>query len=345
MASLGIDLLTLADAKKFLDKDVQDVAEVLRLAVPIIDDIPYQEMNKGVKHVIALRSDLPEVYYRKANQAIPPSKTTIEEREFVAAHFESKSQIDEMVAEYGGKDRIKLNRWNQAEGHIQSMAHELADLIMYGSPAGVNGSHLKVPGLADILSTLNTSEPTSKQIVDAGGSGSDNTSIWFVGWGKKKVYGVFEKGTQAGLKRIDRSPGNTRVQISGPTAAGGTGNYWGYEENFMVDHGLVVEDYRALARVANIDVSKLLVPNDAADLLKFMTRAYYRIPPQLRAQKGKVYVNSTVMSFLDEQALAKVGAGGGLTYQNYQGEPVLYFRGWQIREMDTILNTEGEVTT
>ena len=298
------------------------------------------EMNKGVKHVVALRSDLPEVYYRKANQAIPASKTTIEEREFVAAHFESKAVIDEAVASYGGQERVKANRWNQAEGHIQANAHELANLIVYGST-----EFNKSPGIMDILSTLNTSEPTSKQIVDAGGVGSDNASILFVSWGKKKVYGVFEKGTSAGLKRIDRSPGNTRVQITGPLIGGGTGTYWGFEEDFMVDHGLVVEDYRALARVANIDVSNLKVPADAADILKFMTRALYRIPPMLRQEKGKVYLNSTLMSFLDEQALNKVGAGGGLTFQNYQGEPVLMFRGWQIREMDNMLNTEAQVTT
>ena len=75
-----------------------------------------------------------------------------------------------------------------------------------------------------------------------------------------------------------------------------------------------------------------------------MTRALYRIPALLRQEKGKIYLNSTLMSFLDEQALAKVGAGGGLTYQNYQGEPVLMFRGWQIREMDIMLNTEARVT-
>lgn len=339
MAQLGIDLLSLSDSKKFLPHEMADVAEVMRKAVPIIDDIPYMEMNKGVKHVVALRSDLPDVYYRKANQAIPASKTTIEEREFVSCHFESKSVIDEAVASYGGQERVKANRWNQAEGHIQANAHELANLIVYGSTE-LN----KSPGIMDVLSTLNPSEPTSKQIVDAGGVGSDNASILFVSWGKKKVYGVFEKGTSAGLKRIDRSPGNTRVQITGPLIGGGTGTYWGFEEDFMVDHGLVVEDYRALARVANIDVSNLKLPADAADLLKFMTRALYRIPPMLRQEKGKVYLNSTLMSFLDEQALAKVGAGGGLTFQNYQGEPVLMFRGWQIREMDIMLNTEAQVT-
>lgn len=340
MAVLGVDLLTLSDAKKLLEVSIADVAEVMRKATPIIDDIPYKEMNKGVKHVVHLRSDLPEVYYRKANQAIPASKTTIEEREFVAAHFESKCQMDEAVAAYGGTDRIGANRWNQAEGHIQANAHELADLIVYGSDE--QAAH-KCPGIMDILSTLDPAEPVSHQIVDAGGEGSDNASILFISWGDKKVYGIFEKGTQAGLKRVDRSPGETRVQITGPLVGGGTGQYWGYEENFMVDHGLCVEDYRALSRVANIDVSDLDTL-DAADLLKLMTRALYRIPPMYRQQKGKCYMNSTLVAFLDEQALAKVGAGGGLTYMNYQGEQVLSFRGWVIREMENMLNTEEQVT-
>lgn len=340
MAVLGVDYLTLGDAKKFLDHNVQDVVEVLRKAVPIIDDIPYIEMNKGVKHVVALRSDLPKPWYRKTNQPIPASKTTIEEREFVASHFESKSVIDEMVAEYGGKDRINQNRWNQAEGHIQSNANELADLILYGSPTTDNR---QVPGLMHILSTLDSSEPVSKQIIDAGGLGSDNSSILFVSWGKGKVYGIFEKGTQAGLKRVDRSPGNLRVQIHGTTENGSSGWFYGYEENFMVDHGICVEDYRALARICNIDVSNLIDPQQAANLFKLMVRALYRIPPVLRQEKGKIYVNSTIMSFLDEQSLSLIGAGGGLTRENYQGETVLKFRGWEIREMDNMLTTEARV--
>ena len=338
MAVLGVDYLTLSDAKKFLDHSLADVAEVLRKAVPIVNDIPYVAMNKKVKHIVAMRSDLPSVYYRKANQAIPASKTTIEEREFVASHFESKSVMDQKVAEYGGKDRVAQNRMNQAEGHIQAAAHELADLILYGSP---EDDHRQVPGIFHILSTLNTSEPTHKQIVDAGGVGSDNSSILFVSWGKGKVYGIFEEGTQAGLKRTDRG----LVQIPGTTEAGETGWYWGFEEDFEVEHGLCVEDYRALARVANIDVSDLKTPADAANLMKLMTRALYRIPPMLRQQKGKIYVNSTVMSFLDEQAQALVGAGGGLNYTNYQGEPVLMFRGWMIQEMDNLLTNEARVTT
>ena len=336
MAILGADYLTLADAKQFLDHSVADVAEVLRKATPIVNDVPYVAMNKKVKHVVTMRSDLPKVYYTKANEATPASKTAIENREFVASHFETKSVMSQKVAEYGGKDRVAQNRLNEAEGHIQACAHELADLILYGSP--VTDSK-QVPGIMHILSSLSATEPTSKQIVDAGGTGSDNASILFVSWGPKKVYGIFEEGTQAGLKRTDRG----LVQIPGETAAGAAGWYWGFEENFEVDHGFAFEDYRAMARVANIDVSDLKTPAQAADILKMMSRALYKIPPMLRAQKGKIYMNSTLISFLDEQALAKVGAGGGLTYMNYQGEQVLSYRGWVIQEQENMLNTEARV--
>ena len=57
------------------------------------------------------------------------------------------------------------------------------------------------------------------------------------------------------------------------------------------------------------------------------------------AQKGKIYMNSTLISFLDEQALAQVGAGGGLTYSNYQGEQVLMYRDWETDRKSTRLNS------
>ena len=341
MAVRNTGLVTLKDSAKVMDLGSRAVAEVLVLSAPMTKDCPYMEMNEKVRHIEALRSDLPEVYYRKANQAIPPSKSTIEEREFKAAHFASKSQMDEAVASRGGTENIARNRQVQANGHIQAMGNELGELFVYGSPAD---DHRKVPGLADILSTLNPLEPTSKQIIDGKGIGSDNTSIWLIYWGEQTVFGVYPAGTSMGIRRKDEG----RVKILAKTEAGEQGDFWGFEENFMIDHGLVVKDYRGLARVANIDVSELVAGTvNAADILKLMTRAHYKIPASIREGmkgKGVWYMNSTITAILHEQALAKVSGGGGLTYQNYQGEQVMMFLGNPIREMDFILNTEEAVT-
>ena len=338
MGALNNGLLTLMDVAKSKDKQIGKVAEVLMQSNPILQHIPYMEMNEGTIHKESLRSNLPSVYYRKANQPIPASKTLLEERSFTGAHFESKSQMDKMVAARGGQDRVGFNRWNQAQGHIQAMAIEHADLMIYGSPSE---DARKVAGFMDVYSTLSTSEPTSKQLISAGGSGSDNTSILFVDWGENTIFGIYPAGTQAGLKREDKG----LVQILGTDENGNTGTLWGYEEGFEIDHGLVIKDYRAGARVCNIDISDLKAGGvSAADLLKLMTRAHYRIPAAVRTGKGYVYMNSTIASFLHEQSLDKVGAGGGLTFQNYQGEPVLTFLGRQVVVTDALLNTESVVS-
>jgi len=340
VAALGSKLLTLADVAKSKDKEIGKVAEVLVQEDPMLLDIPYMEMNEGTIHKEDIRSALPAVYYRKANQAIPASKSTIEERTFTAAHFESKSQIDEAVAKRGGVDRIAYNRWNQAQGHIQAHAIEHASLTIYGSPLTANR---KVAGFFDIYSTLNTSEETSKQIVNAGGSGSDLMSILLVHWGERSVFGIYPAGTQAGLKRTDRNKGGGLVQINALDSDGAAGTIWGYEEQFEMDHGLVVKDYRQAARIANIDPALLLSGVGAADLLDLMISAHYKIHNPSNGN-GVFYVNRTTEAFLHKQALTKVGAGGGLNYENFEGKRLLTFLGFPVRRSDALLMTEDAVT-
>lgn len=340
MAAKGTYLVTLADVAKSKDKQIGKVAEVLVQENPMLMDIPYMEMNEGTIHKEDIRSALPSVYYRKANQAIPASKSTVEERTFTAAHFESKSQIDAAVAKRGGMDRIAYNRWNQAQGHIQAHAQEHASLTIYGSP---ESSNRKVAGFFDIYSTLATTEETSNQIIDGGGSGSDNTSILLVHWGERSIFGVYPKGTQAGLKRTDRSAGNKEVQITALDVNGNTGSFWGFEEQFEIDHGLVVKDYRQASRIANIDISDLQ-GGTGADLIEMMIDAAYKIHNPQNGM-GVWYVNRTIEAFLHKQALTKVGAGAGLTFDNYQGQPVLMFLGRPVRRSDALLNSEDAVTT
>jgi len=341
MAALGTKLVTLADVAKSKNKQIGKVAEVLVEENPMLNDIPYMEMNEGTIHKEDIRSALPAVYYRKANQAIPASKTTVEERSFTAAHFESKSQIDAAVAKRGGMDRIAYNRWNQAQGHIQAHAIEHANLTIYGSPVS---SNRKTAGLFDIYSTLATTEETSKQIIDGGGTGSDNMSILLINWGERSIFGVYPSGTQAGLKRTDRSAGNKEVQIAALDSDGAAGSFWGYEEQFEIDHGLVVKDYRQASRIANIDLSLLQSGVGAADLIDLMISSYYKIHNPQNG-KGVFYVNRTIEAFLHKQALTKVGAGAGLNFDNFEGKKILTFLGIPVRRSDALLNTESQVTT
>jgi hypothetical protein len=340
MAILGLELVTLADVAKNKDSVIGNVAEVLTQQNPMLLDIPYMEMNEGTIHKEEIRSALPEVYYRKANQGIPGSKSTTEERTFGATHFESKSQIDTAVASRGGKDRIAYNRWNQATGHIQAHGIEHANLTVYGSPVDAN---MKTAGLFDIYSTVDTSaEETAKQVIDAGGTGSDNCSMLKVHWGPQSVFGIYPKGSQAGLQRIDRSPGNKEIQIPCLDSNGNPSTFWGFEENFMIDHGLVVKDYRQAGRICNIDVPALISGSGAADILDLAISLNFKID-NLKNGQGVWYVNRTLYAHMYKQALNKVSAGGGLTFGNYQGEQVLMLFGDPVRLVDALLNTEARV--
>jgi hypothetical protein len=337
MGALADGIVTLADVAKSKDKAIGSVAEVLVRQNPMLNDIPYVVMNEGTIHKESIRSSLPSVYYRKANQAIPAGKSTIEERTFTGSHFESKSQMDKAVAERGGN--LAFNRWNQAQGHLQAMGIEAADLTIYGSP---ETSNLKSAGLADIYSTLSASEEVSKQILDGLGAQSDNTSMWLVAWGLQSVFGIYPTNTVAGLKRTDHSAGGKLVQILGTDTNGNPGTYYGYEELFEQDHGLVVKDYRQACRACNIDISNLRA-GTGADLIDLMIDMTYKLD-SLENGSPVFYVNRTLEAHLDKQARLAVGAGGGITYMDYQGKRVLSFRGIPIRRSDSILNSEAQIT-
>lgn len=333
MAIKGVGYVTLADVAKKGDK----VAEVLTLKNPMLKDIPYTQMNEGTIHKESIRSFLPKPVYRKANQAIAAQKSGIEERTFSAAHFESRSQMDAKVAERGGKERVGINRWNQAQGHIQGMANEHANLAIYGSPAGEGNKDV---GFMDIYYTVNSAVETSKQVVDAGGVGADNTSILMVNWGPQSIFGVYPAGTNAGLKRTDYSAGGKLVQLQGLDAANNTGTFYGYDEIFELDHGLVVKDWRQASRIANIDVSNLIANTSAADLIDQLITASYKLDDPMGAI---IYMNRTVHAILHKQVRSDVSTGGGLTFMNYGGEQILSFNGMPIRIADSLLNTEARV--
>jgi hypothetical protein len=340
MAALGSYFLTLADVAKSENKQIGKVAEVLLEKNAALNDIPYMEMNEGTRHVESIRSSLPAVYYRKANQAIPSGKSEIEERTFNGAHFEGKSEVDKIVAERGGAARLNFNRWNQAQGYLQAMALEHADLLFNGSP---EDSSQKTPGLFDVYSTFDSSaSPVAAQMIDGGGTGSDNTSIQLCSWGDQAMFGIFPSGTQGGLKRTDDSAGGKLIDIVSTDHLGNPGTFKGYRELFEIDHGLVVKDYRQGSRICNIDVTKLKSGVGAADLTDLMISAIYKLDSQENGTQV-FYVNKTIMAFLHKQAIEKVSAGGGLTYDNYQGKKVLMFMGIPIRGCDAILNTQARI--
>ena len=344
---IGASYLTMGDVYKSMYAQLGAVIMSMAEINSMFMDCPYSPMNHKNHHKTFYQGSMPRSWYREANQAIPSGKGILEERTFITSRFETKSQIDEMVAESGGMARLAFNRWFQARSHMQSNAQELADLFLYGSP---KSDPKKAPGFYDYLSTTSESNELSKQIISFGGTGSDNASVLLVGWGMNSVHGIYDVGQMAGISRIDLTPpGGKKTKILAKTAAGDIDQILGYEEHFKVNHGLVVADQRQMARLANIDISDTLTDPQAPnagrvlDILDGMIQLTYRIH-NLNNGRFVWYCNRSIMQLLHRAALAKVTMGGGLTFDNFGGQMVTRFLGFPIRLMDAMLDTETLVS-
>lgn len=332
MSLLAGNVLTMADWLKRIEPDgtIADIVELLRQDNAILDDMQFMEANERTGHVMTQRVGLPTVYYRMINQGVPPSKSQTAQINEGIAMMEAWSEVDAKLAELSGD--AAAFRLSEAKAFIQSMNHEAASTIFYGN-AGVAPEEFT--GLAPRYSSL--SAGNGENIIDAGGEDSVNASAWLVVWGEQTVFGLFPKGSKAGLQQYDY--GEVTVEVSGGV---GGNRMRALQSRFTWDLGLGLRDWRFVARVANIDVANLASGTGAADLTESMILAESRIP-NLRAGRAVWYVGRTVYTHLDLQGRADVSAGAGLTYETLDGRPRRTFRGIPIERVDALLDTESRV--
>jgi hypothetical protein len=338
MATLSTSNLTLADWAKRSDPDgrVPIIAELLSQSNEILSDCVFKEGNLPTGERVVVRTGLPSVYWRALNQGIPSSKSTTAQVDEACGMLEARSEVDKDLAMLNGN--TAQFRLSEDTAFLEAMNQTQATTLFYGNP-GVDPKTFL--GLAPRYSDLAASN--AQNILDAGGSGSDNTSVFLVVWGDNTVYCPFPKGSKAGLIHEDLgeqtvyNSDNTRLQA--------------YATRYQWKNGLVVKDWRYVVRICNIDVSDLLAQtgSQAASagtaLIKLMARALYRIP-NMAMGRAAFYMNRTVHSGLSVAALdksqyvLKINEGLGQF-----GMPTawLSFQGVPLRCVDSLINTEARV--
>lgn len=328
MATVGALYPTLADAakEKNWDGSIARVIEVLTQFNPLISDAPAIEANSGEQHWTTVRTGLPEPTWRKLYQGVFPTKGTTRQVKEGTAMAEDWSEVDAKLVEKQ-KEPAKY-RLNQAKPHIQGMSNGIERKIWYGNTAAEPETFL---GLSPRFSSK--SAENGGQIIDAGGTGSDNASVWFITWGENATHLIYPEGSQGGLQRDDK--GKTTKEVSDGSL------YDVYREKFQWDLGLVCQDWRGVSRVANIDVSDLSGASAAA-ISDFMVDAYYALQnPNPSDGKTIIYANKTILWALHKQATSANNVR--LTLENYMGKPVVSFLGHPIHRADALLNTEARV--
>ena len=331
MATLGTNALNLMDWAKRLDPQgkTAEIVEMLAQTNEILLDMQWREGNLPTGHRTTIRTGLPTVYWRMINQGVPPSKSQTAQIDEQTGMLEAWSEVD--------KDLLKLNgnqasfRLSEARAFIEAMNQEMASTLFYGN---VGIAQEEFTGLAPRYSAI-SGAGNADNIIDAGGVGSDNTSIWLVAWGEDTVHGIFPRGSNAGLVHEDY--GEQTVEVTNGIA----GNRMrAFQERWQWKAGLVVRDWRYVVRIANIDVSDL-AGGSPADLIDLMEAAEEIIPNELG---GRVfYMPRRVRRYLRKQFRADVSAGGGTTYENVTGRRTLMFGDTPVRRVDAILTTEARV--
>ena len=333
MATVGSSVLTLVDWAKRRDPDGKAavIAEILSQNNEIIPDIPFMEGNLPTGHQTTIRTGLPTVYWRNLNAGVQPSKSTTAQVQEQCGMLEAWCEVDKDLAELNAD--VAGFRLSEAKAFMEAMAQEAAQTIFYGN----NGlAPEEFNGLAIRYSSL--SAANAQNIISGSGAGSDNSSIYLVGWGENSVHGIFPKGSKAGLVHEDLGV------VTVETSAGVGGNRMrAYQDHFQWKMGITVKDWRYVVRIPNIDISNLVSNSSPADLIELMIKATHRIP-NLSACKPVFYMNRSVFQYLDIQRRNDVQSGGQLYYEVVDGKRIPMFRGIPIKMCDALLETESAVT-
>ncbi|CVA10422.1 major capsid protein [Serratia marcescens] len=326
MAIKSTNALTLTDWAKRVDPNgkVAVIVELLSQTNPILTDMLYVEANEATAHQTTVRTGLPEATWRLLNYGVQPSKSTTAQVKDSIGMLESYAEVDKKLADLNGN--TTEFRMSEDRAFIESMNQQMAETLFYGD---TSISPQRFTGLSARYN--DKSAKSGQNIVDAGGTGSNLTSIWLVVWGSDTVHGIFPKGGTAGLSHDDKG----QVTLEDPQK----GKYEGYRTHYQWDNGLTVRDWRYAVRIANVDTTKLGA-DDGPNLATLMVQALHRIP-NLQMGKAVFYMNRDAAEYLDIQATEK--ASLAISVKETEGVWWTSFRGVPVRTCDALLSTESQV--
>lgn len=341
---------TLIDLARRTDPngDVADVAELLSEANEIYDDLVWKEGLTNTGHIYTVRTSIPTGWWRYIGQGVPMSKSTTAQGRINCGMLEDQFTVDRAILDMA-EDQNKF-RYEEDNAHLEGMAQTIAQTFIYGSNIA---NPAQFTGLSAFYSTVNpATAANAANVFNGGGTGSNNSSIWLIGWSPRSIYGVFPKGSKAGLTLEPLDYTQLAYDTLGnPYRAAVT---W-----FQQRAGLCVEDWRWGSRLCNLDVTSagLGGPNPFDIFANGLTKMVLRMPKMARGVSGitetdarseagmvvrpAIYANRTVRGFMDIQAIRDKNVLIGP--KDYAGNPVDSFRSVPIRVMDVITSTEAEV--
>ena len=331
MAVLATTHPTLLDLANISDPNgkVAAVVEILNQTNEVLDDMVWVEGNLPTGHQSVIRTGIPDATWRKMYGGVQPNKGTTAKITDNTGMLEAYAEIDKALADLNGN--TAAFRLSEDRAHIEGMSQIAAQTIFYGN----EGTQPEAfTGLAPRYNSLSANN--GDNIIDGGGTGTDNFSVWLVGWGPDTVHGIIPKGSKAGLQMDDKG------QVTIENIDGNGGRMEAYRTHYRWDMGLTVRDWRYVVRIANIDRSLLSADGSTgAKLLQLFDAAIEHLPTQGNV-RPVFYVNRTIRTYLRQQAKEAV-KNSTLTIEKVMDRTFPAYDGIPIKRVDRLAVDEARV--
>lgn len=339
MAVLESKYPTLLDVSTRKDPDgtLATSAALLTEKNPILQDMPWAEGNREDGTVHTGDSALAAAAFKKINAGTAETKSSTTQYTDSIGVITGVATVDAYLAEKTGN--VAKFRADEEARRLEGMNQELASTIFYGNVTTIPE---EFTGIAPRYAAYG-SVPRTSHCFNAGGTGSDNTSIYLVGWGLQTVYGLYGKNGMAGLQRQEFGKISTLDSSSNPWTV--------YRAEYNWECGLAVKDYRYIVRIANIDVSDLYTAGDSTEtspnIEKYMIWAK-NLLPNLSGIRPVFYAHPDVLAMFETKIYNK--ANLALTFKDVtDGNGVVHegtatFLGIPIRACEKIVLTETLLT-
>ena len=316
----------------------------------VVEDAIAKPGNLPMGHECSVTVGLPQPSWKANNQGIAATKPVFGKVKFSIGILRDYGMVDKDEAELNGE--VAQFRLQQAKTHIQGMAQKVANSIFY---ANENTLPQSTTGLTLYYNALTASvAATAANVIGAGGSGSSNASLWLVGWSDEGGTSLlFPKGSAAGLQHEDKGDIVPLYDVNGL-------RYEGYTDVFTWKLGVGIDNWQFNSRIANIDTTTSaggLLSTTPPDLFALMSAAVNLVPHTTPRASGIVktddpngnighkfawYSNRTVKTALEIQAIRNKNVL--LSPTEYEGAPVLNWRGIPIRLNDQMTNAEATIS-
>lgn len=332
MAATAANYPTLLDLVKRQDPNgnIATLVEILNETNPILDQMVWVEGNLPTGHRTTVRTGLPAPTWRKLYGGVQPTKSTTAQVTDNTGMLEDYAEVDKALADLNGN--TAAFRLSEDSAHIEGMNQEMAQTLFYGN----EGTEPEAfTGLSPRFNSL--SAANGGNIIDAGGSGSDNASIWLIVWGPQTCHGIIPKGSVGGLQMNDKG------QVTIENVDGNGGRMEAYRTHYRWDAGLTVRDWRYLVRIANIDKSALTSDASAGANLPDLMFEAIELIPNLTLGRAAFYMPRGVLTKVWQQSVAAV-KNSSLTIEQVGGVPRANFAGVPMYRTDALAADEARVT-